>query len=86
MREAAGSIVAVASIRASMSEPGTEAYAASKRGLVVLAYSLAISLGPRVRANVVSPGQTHAGGPTPSAEEHAVHSAGRAVSKTSPRP
>lgn len=77
LREAAGSIVTIASTRASMSEPDTEAYAASKGGLVALTHTLAISLGPRVSANVVSPGWIHTGGPEPSAEEHAFHPAGR---------
>jgi len=38
------------------SEPNTEAYAASKGGLVALTHALAISLGPQVRVNCVSPG------------------------------
>jgi hypothetical protein len=48
--------VTVASTRALMSEPDTEAYAASKGGLVALTHALAISLGPDVRVNCVSPG------------------------------
>jgi NAD(P)-dependent dehydrogenase (short-subunit alcohol dehydrogenase family) len=51
-----GSIVNVASTRALMSEPDTEAYAASKGGLVALTHALAVSLGPEVRVNAVSPG------------------------------
>jgi NAD(P)-dependent dehydrogenase (short-subunit alcohol dehydrogenase family) len=39
-----------------MSEPDTESYAASKGGLVALTHALAISLGPDVRVNCVSPG------------------------------
>ena len=39
-----------------MSEPNTESYAASKGGLVALTHALAISLGPDVRVNCVSPG------------------------------
>ena len=39
-----------------MSEPGTEAYAATKGGLVALTHALAISLGPDVRVNCISPG------------------------------
>jgi NAD(P)-dependent dehydrogenase (short-subunit alcohol dehydrogenase family) len=38
-----------------MSEPATEAYAASKGGLVALTHALAVSFGPHVRVNVVSP-------------------------------
>ena len=51
-----GAIVNIASTRALMSEADTEAYAASKGGLVALTHALAISLGPAVRVNAVSPG------------------------------
>nr|WP_314529573.1 SDR family oxidoreductase [uncultured Brevundimonas sp.] len=51
-----GSIVNMASTRAFMSEPETEAYAASKGALVALTHALAISLGPKVRVNAVAPG------------------------------
>lgn len=56
LRRAQGAIVTIASTRATMSEPDTEAYAASKGGLVGLTHALAVSLGPDVRANCVSPG------------------------------
>ncbi len=56
LRRAKGSIVTIASTRALMSEPDTEAYAASKGGLVALTHALAASLGPDVRVNSVSPG------------------------------
>jgi NAD(P)-dependent dehydrogenase (short-subunit alcohol dehydrogenase family) len=56
LRAAAGSIVTVASTRALMSEPNTESYSASKGALVALTHALAISLGPDVRVNCVSPG------------------------------
>jgi NAD(P)-dependent dehydrogenase (short-subunit alcohol dehydrogenase family) len=56
LRNAKGAIVTIASTRATMSEPDTEAYAASKGGLVALTHALAISLGPDVRVNCVSPG------------------------------
>ncbi|WP_428264202.1 glucose 1-dehydrogenase [Haliangium sp.] len=52
----AGAVVNVASTRAHQSEPHTEAYAASKGGLVALTHALAVSLGPAVRVNCVSPG------------------------------
>ncbi|MNN18553.1 Cyclopentanol dehydrogenase [compost metagenome] len=51
-----GSIVNIASTRAHQSEPDSEAYAASKGGLLALTHALAISLGPDIRVNVVSPG------------------------------
>jgi len=56
LREARGAIVTIASTRASMSEPNTESYAATKGGLVALTHALAMSLGPDVRVNCVSPG------------------------------
>ncbi|EEL31373.1 glucose 1-dehydrogenase [Bacillus toyonensis] len=52
-----GSIVNIASTRALMSEPHTEAYAASKGGVLALTHALAVSLGPdRIRVNSISPG------------------------------
>ena len=39
-----------------MSEPNTESYSASKGGLLALTHALAISLGPDIRVNCVSPG------------------------------
>ena len=56
LRRAKGSIVTIASTRASMSEANTESYSASKGGLVALTHALSISLAPDVRANCVSPG------------------------------
>jgi NAD(P)-dependent dehydrogenase (short-subunit alcohol dehydrogenase family) len=56
LRRARGAIVNIASTRALQSERDTEPYAASKAGLVGLTHALAISLGPRVRVNCVSPG------------------------------
>jgi NAD(P)-dependent dehydrogenase (short-subunit alcohol dehydrogenase family) len=56
LRAAKGSIVNLASTRAFMSEPNTEAYAASKGGLVALTHALAVSLGPEVRVNAIAPG------------------------------
>jgi len=56
LRAAHGSAVTIASTRAHMSEPDTEAYAASKGGLVALTHALAISLAPDVRVNCISPG------------------------------
>jgi NAD(P)-dependent dehydrogenase (short-subunit alcohol dehydrogenase family) len=56
LRAARGAVVNIASTRALMSEPDTEAYAASKGGLVALTHALAASLGPDVRVNAISPG------------------------------
>jgi NAD(P)-dependent dehydrogenase (short-subunit alcohol dehydrogenase family) len=51
-----GSIVHMVSTRAFMSEPDTEAYAASKGAMVALTHAMAISLGPKIRVNAVAPG------------------------------
>lgn len=50
------SIVNIASTKALMSEPNSEAYAASKGALLSLTHALAASLGPKVRVNAISPG------------------------------
>ncbi|HEX3989601.1 MAG TPA: SDR family oxidoreductase [Acetobacteraceae bacterium] len=77
LRTAHGSIVTIASTRAHMSEPNTEAYSASKGGIVALTHALAISLGPDVRVNCISPGWILTKGPEPTEPEHAFHPAGR---------
>ncbi len=52
-----GTIINIASTRALMSEQGTEAYTASKGGIVSLTHGMAISLGPYgIRVNCISPG------------------------------
>ncbi|WP_018620971.1 SDR family oxidoreductase [Spirosoma luteum] len=51
-----GSIINMCSTRAFQSEPDTIAYSASKGGILALTHSLAISLGPDVRVNAISPG------------------------------
>lgn len=56
LRESGGAIVNIASTRALQSEVNTEAYAASKGGLVALTHAMAVSLGPEIRVNAVSPG------------------------------
>ena len=56
-RKRSGAIINIASTRAFMSEPGTEAYTASKGGILALTHGMAISLGPhRIRVNAISPG------------------------------
>jgi NAD(P)-dependent dehydrogenase (short-subunit alcohol dehydrogenase family) len=77
LRAAKAAVVTIASSRARMSEPHTECYAASKGGLVALTHALAISLGPDVRVNCISPGWVFTKGPEPTAQEHAFHPAGR---------
>jgi NAD(P)-dependent dehydrogenase (short-subunit alcohol dehydrogenase family) len=56
LRKRRGTIINMASTRALQSEPNTEAYSASKGGIVALTHALAISLGPAVRVNAISPG------------------------------
>ncbi|HWA80842.1 MAG TPA: SDR family oxidoreductase [Acetobacteraceae bacterium] len=77
LRAAHGAVVTIGSTRAHMSEPDTEAYAASKGGLVALTHALAVSLGPAVRVNCISPGWIDTRGGPLSAADHAQHPAGR---------
>ncbi|MBV9250510.1 MAG: SDR family oxidoreductase [Acetobacteraceae bacterium] len=77
LRAAKGCVVTIASTRARMSEPNTEAYAASKGGLVALTHALALSLGPDVRVNCISPGWIFTKGDPPRPEDHAFHPSGR---------
>ena len=86
LRTRCGSIVNIASTRAMMSEPNTESYAASKGGLVALTHSLALSLGPEVRVNCISPGwidvtplakRSHRQTAHLSRRDHAQHPTGR---------
>ncbi len=77
LRAAHGAVVTIASTRAHMSEPHTESYAASKGGLVALTHALAVSLGPAVRVNCVSPGWIDTHGEALSEGDHAQHPAGR---------
>ncbi|ABC22712.1 SDR family oxidoreductase [Rhodospirillum rubrum] len=73
-----GAIVMIASTRAHQSEPGTEAYAASKGGLLALTHALALSLSNRVRVNAISPGWIATSGVEDlRPEDHAQHPAGR---------
>jgi len=86
LRRARGSIINIASTRALQSEPGTEAYSASKGGLLSFTHALAISLGPVVRVNCISPGWIDVSGWSKSAAkktaqlsaaDHGQHPAGR---------
>lgn len=86
LRRSRGTVINIASTRAFMSEPDTESYAASKGGIVALSHALALSLGPEVRVNCISPGwidvsawhkEGEAGREPLSAEDHRQHPAGR---------
>ena len=76
LRRRRGGIVNIASTRALQSEPDSEAYAASKGGLVALTHAMAISAGPAVRVNCVSPGWI-AQRAKLRRKDHAQHPAGR---------
>ncbi|GGD67192.1 SDR family NAD(P)-dependent oxidoreductase [Paenibacillus nasutitermitis] len=57
-----GRIVNIASTRAAMSEPNSEAYAATKAGIVGITHALAVSLGPdHITVNCISPGWIETG-------------------------
>ena len=51
-----GSILNISSSRDRMSQPQTESYTAAKGGIAALTHALAVSLGPKVRVNSISPG------------------------------
>jgi NAD(P)-dependent dehydrogenase (short-subunit alcohol dehydrogenase family) len=61
LRAAQGAIVNIASTRALQSEAHTEAYSASKGGVVALTHALAVSLGPAIRVNGICPGWIEVG-------------------------
>ena len=74
-----GSVVNIASTRAFMSEAGSEAYAASKGGLVALTHALAASLAQYcIRVNCISPGWIETGDYNALREaDHSQHFSGR---------
>lgn len=74
-----GSIINIASTRASMSEPDSEAYAASKGGIVSLTHAMAASLAKyKIRVNCISPGWIETGDYSSLREtDHSQHFSGR---------
>ena len=74
-----GRIVNIASTRAIMSEPNSEAYAASKGGIVALTHALAASLGQYgITVNAISPGWIETGDYSKLEEtDHEQHLSGR---------
>jgi NAD(P)-dependent dehydrogenase (short-subunit alcohol dehydrogenase family) len=79
LKQGKGSVINIASTRAFMSEPNTEAYSASKGGIVALTHALAASLGQfGIRVNCISPGWIET---NPEAvltlEDHSQHLVGR---------
>jgi NAD(P)-dependent dehydrogenase (short-subunit alcohol dehydrogenase family) len=84
LRARRGAIINITSTRACMSEANTEAYSASKGGLVALTHALAVSLAPDVRVNCISPGWIDVSGTgygrtpgTLTEADHLQHPAGR---------
>ncbi|MGG6313827.1 SDR family NAD(P)-dependent oxidoreductase [Paenibacillus macerans] len=74
-----GAIVNVSSTRSIMSEPNSEAYAASKGAILSITHALAVSLGhDGIRVNCVSPGWIETGDYGALREiDHRQHPAGR---------
>jgi NAD(P)-dependent dehydrogenase (short-subunit alcohol dehydrogenase family) len=56
MKAEAATIVTIASVSALMPMPGTAGYSASKAGAAMFTKSIAMDLGPRIRANSICPG------------------------------
>lgn len=56
LKKVRGVIINMCSTRAIQSEPNTEAYSATKGGLLSMTHALAMSLGPEIRVNAISPG------------------------------
>jgi NAD(P)-dependent dehydrogenase (short-subunit alcohol dehydrogenase family) len=56
LRRTRGAIVNLGSTHALQSDRDAEPYAACKGGIVALSHALAVSLGPEVRVNCISPG------------------------------
>lgn len=86
LKKSKGNIVNISSSRALQSEPNTEAYSASKGGILALTHALAMSLGPEIRVNCISPGWIDVSGVKKkskanqielSAADHLQHPAGR---------
>lgn len=86
LRKSNGNIVNICSTRAFMSEGNKDAYAASKGGIFSLTHSMAISLGPKIRVNSISPGWIDVSSLKKSSiripeflkdEDHTQHPAGR---------
>ena len=53
---AGSAVVNISSSRDRQSQPQTESYTAAKGGIAALTHAMAVSLGPRIRVNSVSPG------------------------------
>lgn len=80
MKSQGGSIVNIASTRAFMSESDTEAYSASKGGIIALTHALAVTLSKyNIQVNSISPGWIVTGNPDAlRTEDHKQHPSNRA--------
>ncbi|MBN2807626.1 MAG: glucose 1-dehydrogenase [Prolixibacteraceae bacterium] len=79
MKSTGGAIVNIASTRALMSEPNSEAYAASKGGILALTHALAASFAPyKIMVNAIAPGWIETGDYSSlKASDHEQHFASR---------
>ncbi|HAL86930.1 MAG TPA: oxidoreductase [Deferribacteraceae bacterium] len=77
LRKNCGSVINMASTRALQSEKNSESYAASKGGLLAFTHAAAVSLGPEIRVNSISPGWINVSGWDTTEADHAQHPAGR---------
>jgi NAD(P)-dependent dehydrogenase (short-subunit alcohol dehydrogenase family) len=77
LRKSQGSIINIASTRHLMAEAHTEIYCTTKGGIISLTRSMAISLGPEIRVNSISPGWIAAEGSELKASDHHQHPVGR---------
>ncbi len=77
LRKQKGCILNIASTRALQSEGRDEAYSAAKGGLVSLTHALAVSLGPDIRVNCISPGWIHTETKSLRNKDHRQHPVGR---------
>ena len=71
------SVVNISSSRDRMSQPQTESYTAAKGGIAALTHALAVSLGPKIRVNSVSPGWIETRGQTYTGADADQQPAGR---------
>ncbi|MGE5418623.1 MAG: SDR family oxidoreductase, partial [Chloroflexota bacterium] len=78
-KQGRGSIVNISSTRAFMSEPDSEAYAASKGGIIALTHALAASFSKNhIQVNCISPGWIETGDYSQlRAIDHSQHLSGR---------
>lgn len=78
-KSGSGAVVNIASTRALMSEKNSEAYAASKGGIVALTHAMAVTLADfGIRVNCISPGWIYDGPPEKLRDiDHQQHPSGR---------